>query len=563
MNTKRWRKAAALAVAGLMTLSMGACGGDGGGSPQSDQVIINSVMNSSSQASLNYNPFSPTALSGVVGALYEPLFFMNNLKDDPTQLEPLMGESYTISDDAKTIDVKIREGEKWSDGEPYTAEDVAYTFNLVDSNASLNTSGFAGTAEALSDTEVRITLDKPESVNALSYLSGTMIVPKHIWENIDDPVTYTNEDAVGSGPFTVEGGNFSPTAYTFMKNPYYWEDGKPEVDGVRYVLITGGTQASQNALTGGDVDWMSAIFPNMDQVLSGYPDIATVDVPSSQMAFMTCSNADLGCTGPITDPAVRKAIYYALDRDQINKLALNDQYSELVGSLYPYGQFTKYMSEDVPDSPIPGEARVDEATKILEDAGYTKGDDGIYQKDGVKLSIAVAVQSDYSDWINTINVAAQQLKEAGIEIHADQMSSNEWTQAMQQGEFEMSVYGLWVAGAEPWMFYNQFYATNSTAPVGESAWPNYARYSNQTVDDALNVINGTTDVNVKTEEYEKIQNQVFQDMPYIPILRQSGLTEMWTDKVTGWPTNDNIYANPQTWANPDLGIVLKNLKVKQ
>lgn len=563
MNTKRWRKAAALAVAGLMTLSMGACGGDGGGSPQSDQVIINSVMNSSSQASLNYNPFSPTALSGVVGALYEPLFFMNNLKDDPTQLEPLMGESYTISDDAKTIDVKIREGEKWSDGEPYTAEDVAYTFNLVDSNASLNTSGFAGTAEALSDTEVRITLDKSESVNALSYLSGTMIVPKHIWENIDDPVTYTNEDAVGSGPFTVEGGNFSPTAYTFMKNPYYWEDGKPEVDGVRYVLITGGTQASQNALTGGDVDWMSAIFPNMDQVLSGYPDIATVDVPSSQMAFMTCSNADLGCTGPITDPAVRKAIYYALDRDQINKLALNDQYSELAGSLYPYGQFTKYMSEDVPDSPIPGEARVDEATKILEDAGYTKGDDGIYQKDGVKLSIGVAVQSDYSDWINTINVAAQQLKEAGIEIHADQMSSNEWTQAMQQGEFEMSVYGLWVAGAEPWMFYNQFYATNSTAPVGESAWPNYARYSNQTVDDALNVINGTTDVNVKTEEYEKIQNQVFQDMPYIPILRQSGLTEMWTDKVTGWPTNDNVYANPQTWANPDLGIVLKNLKVKQ
>lgn len=563
MNTKRWRKAAALAVAGLMTLSMGACGGDGGGSPQSDQVIINSVMNSSSQASLNYNPFSPTALSGVVGALYEPLFFMNNLKDDPTQLEPLMGESYTISDDAKTIDVKIREGEKWSDGEPYTAEDVAYTFNLVDSNSSLNTSGFAGTAEVLSDTEVRITLDKSESVNALSYLSGTMIVPKHIWENIDDPVTYTNEDAVGSGPFTVEGGNFSPTAYTFMKNPYYWEDGKPEVDGVRYVLITGGTQASQNALTGGDVDWMSAIFPNMDQVLSGYPDIATVDVPSSQMAFMTCSNADLGCTGPITDPAVRKAIYYALDRDQINKLALNDQYSELAGSLYPYGQFTKYMSEDVPDSPIPGEARVDEATKILEDAGYTKGDDGIYQKDGVKLSIAVAVQSDYSDWINTINVAAQQLKEAGIEIHADQMSSNEWTQAMQQGEFEMSVYGLWVAGAEPWMFYNQFYATNSTAPVGESAWPNYARYSNQTVDDALNVINGTTDVNVKTEEYEKIQNQVFQDMPYIPILRQSGLTEMWTDKVTGWPTNDNVYANPQTWANPDLGIVLKNLKVKQ
>lgn len=301
----------------------------------------------------------------------------------------------------------------------------------------------------------------------------------------------------------------------------------------------------------------------MDDVLSGYPDIQTVNVPSSQMAFMTCSNKELGCSGPITDPAVRKAIYYALDRNQINKLALNGQYSELAGSLYPYGQFTKYASDDVPDSPIPGKGRTDEAVKILEDAGYTKGDDGIYQKDGVKLSIKVAVMSDVSDWINAINVASQQLAKIGIDLHADQMSSNEWTQAMQQGQFEMSIYGLWVAGAEPWMFYNQFYATANTAAVGKSAWPNYARYSNKTVDDALNVINTTTDVATKKSEYEKIQTQVFEDMPYIPILRQSGLSEMWSDKVTGWPTNDNVYANPQTWANPDLGIVLKNLKVKK
>ena len=124
--------------------------GGGANSTAKDGVIINSVMNSTSQASLNYNPFSSTALTGVVGALYEPLFYMNNLKDDPTKLEPLMGKSYTISDDAKTIDVTIRDGEKWSDGEPYTAEDVAYTFNLLNSNKALNTGGFAGSASPFS-----------------------------------------------------------------------------------------------------------------------------------------------------------------------------------------------------------------------------------------------------------------------------------------------------------------------------------------------------------------------------------------------------------------------------
>lgn len=213
MRSRTWKRVLAAVCAGVAAVSMAACGG-GTINTAKDGVIINSVMNSTSQASLNYNPFSSTALTGVVGALYEPLFYMNNLKDDPTKLEPLMGKSYTISDDAKTIDVTIRDGEKWSDGEPYITEDVAYTFNLLNSNKALNTSGFAGSAKVLSDTEVRITLDKPESVNALSYLSGTMIVPKHVWEKIDDPVTYTNKDAVGSGPFTVKGGNFSPTAYT-------------------------------------------------------------------------------------------------------------------------------------------------------------------------------------------------------------------------------------------------------------------------------------------------------------------------------------------------------------
>ena len=60
-----------------------------------------------------------------------------------------MGKSYTISDDAKTIDVTIRDGEKWSDGEPYTAEDVAYTFNLLNSNKALNTGGFVALSRPL------------------------------------------------------------------------------------------------------------------------------------------------------------------------------------------------------------------------------------------------------------------------------------------------------------------------------------------------------------------------------------------------------------------------------
>lgn len=92
MRSRTWKRVLAAVCAGVAAVSMAACGG-GTNSTAKDGVIINSVMNSTSQASLNYNPFSSTALTGVVGALYEPLFYMNNLKDDPTKLEPLMGKS--------------------------------------------------------------------------------------------------------------------------------------------------------------------------------------------------------------------------------------------------------------------------------------------------------------------------------------------------------------------------------------------------------------------------------------------------------------------------------------
>lgn len=80
MKSRTWKRVLAAVCAGVAAVSMAACGEGGANSTAKDGVIINSVMNSTSQASLNYNPFSSTALTGVVGALYEPLFYMNNLK---------------------------------------------------------------------------------------------------------------------------------------------------------------------------------------------------------------------------------------------------------------------------------------------------------------------------------------------------------------------------------------------------------------------------------------------------------------------------------------------------
>lgn len=548
--------AAACAVAALCA-PLAACGSSSSSSADKE-VIINTTANATTAVTVNYNPFSSLSVTGTMGGLYEAMFYTNSY--GTKGLEPLLGTEYTMADDGMSVNVTLRDDVTWSDGEKVTADDVVYTFELLTSNDALNTVGFHGTAEKVSDTEVKLTFEEPQAANGLNFLTGVYIVPKHVWESKSDPVTDTNEDAVTYGILTTEGGNFDSMAYTLKTNANYY-GGAPEVDGVRFVVYSS-DQSKQDALLAGELDWAALNIVNADSVLAG-KDISTVNLPSSQVSLITCSNSDLGCTGPITDKAVRKAIYYGINRKQLNKLAFNSSYTEINGSLYPTQQYQEYFDESVSDGPVPMNARQDEAIALLEAAGYTKGSDGIYEKDGQKLSFEVAVTNGTSDWINAVDIMNQQLKDIGIEFITKQVSSNEWGQGLRKGDYDLTIYGLWMPNAtEAYGFYNQWFNGEKTAPKGETAYPGYARYDNAEVNQALKTINSTTDETEKQEAYTTIQENVFEDMPYIPLLRQSGLTEFWSDKFDNFPTEDNLYANPQPWASPDYAVVLKNLTVK-
>ncbi len=104
------------------------------------------------------------------------------------------------------------------------------------------------------------------------------------------------------------------------KNADYWQAGKPEIQNVRYIALATADAASAS-LIAGQVDWMSAFLPGLDQLLKNQKNLTYVNTPALTASIFTCAGADYGCKGPQTDPAVRQAIYYALNRDQLNKLA--------------------------------------------------------------------------------------------------------------------------------------------------------------------------------------------------------------------------------------------------
>ncbi|MEE1941193.1 ABC transporter substrate-binding protein [Streptomyces sp. TRM 70361] len=555
LQARRRRARAAASGAAVIALLATACSGSDGGSGAQDETLV-VFSGQAGDYQRNFNPFSPTMNEGP-GTIFESLFYFNQVRDEPAK--PLLGTEYSWNDDGTELSVTLRDDVTWSDGEKFTADDVVFTLDMISRHRTLNSTGYEGRAEAVDDTHVRITFPEPAYMEGPQVLGEISIVPEHLWKDIEDPAKDTVPDPVGTGPFTLE--EFKPQAFTLLANPEYW-DGEPELKQVRYVSLSG-NQAGANALAAGKIDWQTGPVPDIKNVEKNYPGYRVITVPLNQNVLITCSDAELGCEGPQTDPAVRRAIYYGMDRAQLNSLAYQDTFSQISPGFASVDSAKELISGKLRDTLAPMEPDTAEAARILEDAGYTKGSDGIYAKDGRKLSMTVHVVSGWTDYITAVGTLAEQLKKIGIELTAQQSSWNEWSEARGQGEYQLLIDALYPGPTpDPFYIYSYFFSTETTAKVGETANPNFARYSDEDVDKALRALKGIApeETERRQRHYDTIQTRIEEDMPYIPILTAGVPSEYHAAKFEGWPTEYNLYAVPAVWSRPDQAQIFKALK---
>ncbi|MFD3443249.1 ABC transporter substrate-binding protein [Microbacteriaceae bacterium 4G12] len=544
--------AAVLLMTGCSASGSGSSGGGSGSGSASDTLVA--YTGQAGDYQINFNPYSPSTIGGP-GEIFEPLFYYNQLQSgDP---KPLLGTEFSWNEDGTVLSVTLRDGVKWSDGEDFTADDVAFSLNLLKENPAVNAIGFDGEVAVVDPTHVTITFPAPAFVNGPSILGRTWIVPEHLWKDID-PATDVVAEPVGTGPFVL--GEFKAQAFRYDANPTYW-DGEPELKHVRYVALSG-NQAGADALAAGSIDWQTGPVPDMANVEKNYPGYKAVTVHMNQVALFTCSNAELGCEGPQTDPAVRQALYYAMDRDQINSLAFQDTAAEVSPGFALPERDEALLSDSLPEQTAPMSPDVDKATQILEAAGYAKGSDGIYAKDGVRLAMSVRVVTGWTDYITAVDLLAQQAKAVGIEITALQSSWNEWTEVRGLGEYQLLIDSVTQGpAADPYYMYNEFFSTANTGPVGQSVNPGFARFSDPEVDAALAALrtSNPTDVESRKPHYDIIQQKIAANLPYIPVLTGGTTSEYNAAKFSGWPTEEDLYAVPAVWSRPDSSQVFASL----
>ncbi|WP_349427892.1 ABC transporter substrate-binding protein [Microbacterium sp. LWS13-1.2] len=549
------RRAALIAVAGTAILGIGLSGCAGGGgddSGDSEGRTLRVWAGSQTPIEANFNPFSPSVLHAALGPIYEPLFFYNKTADEAPA--PMLGESFEYNEGGTVITVKLKDGVKWNDGEDFTADDAAFTFNYEPNHRD----GLVS-AEATDDTTVVLTYETPQFTNEFQILGTTWMLPEHIWSEVEDYTTFTDEEPVGTGPYVVD--KVTDASYTVVANDEFRDEGVPAIKKVQYIGIDA-NQSAQDLLTAGELDWTGMFVPNPDSVTSNGV-ISMLNTPQDPTVLYTCSNADLGCTGPQTDVAVRQALNVAIDRGTIKEKAFVGLTGDISPTFALLPRDQKWVADPAnevspqsPDSAAAGE--------ILEAAGYAKGGDGFYAKDGAPLELSLVSVDGWTDYNDAAKLISEQAAEAGIKVNASTVQWQEFSDARQTGQYQLIMGGvIGTSVADPFQIYKDWFIGESTSQVGQEVpagrW-NFSRYDNAIVNEAVAAAAATNDEAVKQEAYAAVQAEIVRDLPYIPLVINATQTFFNTKDFTGWPTEDDLYAFPPAWGSVASGYVLQHLE---
>lgn len=508
----------------------------------------------------SWNPFNGGGYAmGTIGLVYETLYIYDPLAD---KFNPwLAAEDMKWVDDT-TLEIKLREGLTWTDGEALDADDVIFTYKLADPNgdykAGLNFTGlynFLDSIEKVDATTVDFKFkENPAYQEVGFYLWQTPIVPQHLWEGmaVADITGGANENPVGSGPYLFE--SYDQDRMVWLRNENWWGiNAFGKTPGPKRIvdIVNGSNNVALGLVLQGGLDLSNNFLPGVATLVKGGYGIQTYypDPPymlSANVAALIINEQ----IKPLDDVNFRKALAYAINLNDI----VDTAYTGIVKAADPTGllpTWDKYIDK----------AQVEElgwtydpemAKKILADAGYkdTDGDGFVEAPDGSAIALKVTCPSGWTDWMAAIGIISKNAQEAGMNITTDYPDYGQWRDAQLKGTFELSLQNEAQMSSTPWSYYKWVFQ-NPIENIATAQYGNYGRYENQ---EAFDLVNQLDQVKVGDdaailEITSKLQKITLSEFPTIP-LWYNGLWAQYSNAVwTGWPSSadgSNHYL-PATW----------------
>lgn len=359
----------------------------------------------------NHNPFTVGGdPRNHIVFVHEALFFWNNLKSEHI---PFLATGYSTNEDFTQATVTLREGVTWSDGHPFSADDVVYTFELLrqsgegknDLLLAPDVAANLKSTERIDDHTVRFMLKSRDPrfvlrILTVKFNTGVFIVPRHVFEAAGDIAAFTNLDIakgmpVGTGPYKVTAA--APEKIILDRRDDWWGadparwQGQPNVHWAKPPapkrLITiprGEQQQSAQQLAAGQMDWMvEAPVPIMKKLLAQYPAISTLTDRKPPFGYVDwwATSIYFNFDSPsVSELRVRQALRHAVNPKQVIDI-FHDGAAERSYTPFPDFPVLRPYLKDIEDLAIEKGVNTFDSKRsavLMQEAGHVKDSDGFW-----------------------------------------------------------------------------------------------------------------------------------------------------------------------------------------
>jgi peptide/nickel transport system substrate-binding protein len=507
----------------------------------------------------DFNPFTYGSISYADGLIYEPLFYANYETGD---IEPWLATSYEWKDNNLELVFQLHKDIKWSDGVPFTASDVAFTFNLMKKYPALDTAGYWQSGLTSVSTQGTYTVvfkfSRPNTVE-LPWIAGAIVVPEHIWSKVEDPAKFMNTDPIGTGPFELKSFNQALQIVEMVKNPNYWQSGRPYVDGVKIVNYAGSPSTLLPILKG-ELDWTAAAFS--PEAIKAF---TSKDLQNNKVWTVPTSPNYLlpnDTKYPLNIAKFRLAIAMSIDKAKIAELGEYGLGTPADPSGLWEAAVKNWLNPDL--KPLEYTYNPQEAIQILESLGFKRDSSGLFinPQTGKPFFFNIVVPAGYTDWIGDAQIIVENLKAIGINSAVEQQSIGQFIGTRSEDLFDFLMTGVY--GAYDTYFSTYDYMLNSkyTKPVGESAFADWERWNDPVTDAVLNLIPETSSATVQHRAISVIEQIMLTEVPVIPLYNGYIVNLFTTSKFVGWPDASNPYTTGISWLGQDFEKTFLNIHLK-
>jgi peptide/nickel transport system substrate-binding protein len=498
-------------------------------------------------------------------ASIESLFYLNY---ESGEMMPWLGEGYEFNDDLTEVTISLRKGVEWSDGEPFTSEDVVFTVNMLREHTTFSYGNdmkkWVKEVSAPDDFTVVFELTEPYPRFVLDFFAVRIwgmvrIVPEHIWSE-QDVETFRNFDMdkgwpVWTGPYQLV--KASENEFIYDRRDDWWgaKIGFHELPAAkRLIFVEQGTAEKGAAMLQYDQIDAHTRMPLglFESIMEKNPNVIGWLADSPYGWFDPCPRTYFinNLREPWDDPDMRWALNHALDRQKIADAALGGPGGIPTGYIFAaYPPLQEYVNEnkDLWEKYPVTEYNPERSIEIIESKGYVRGNDGIFQKDGKPLQITIVAWSTWMQGPLTMPLVVGYWQAIGIDATVNFLAGAALNEKRNTGDFDVVLVSPCYSVVDGYKSVDAFHS-RYIKPLGERQSGNYCRFSDPAYDAIADKMANypVGDPGLKPLWREAMEIWL-PNLPVLPINQRPRIIPLNTTYWTNWPTAENNYIHPATW----------------